>query len=77
MRKIKARHQEALVTLMGHFPNKKELEDWIHAHGRQIHSTRDKLASLKYDSTHRRLSSQAASQSGSPPARQAANQSTC
>ncbi|XP_046898994.1 LOW QUALITY PROTEIN: DNA repair protein RAD50 [Hypomesus transpacificus] len=46
VRKIKARHQEALVTLMGHFPNKKELEDWIHAHGRQIHSTRDKLASL-------------------------------
>ncbi|KAM6970762.1 DNA repair protein RAD50 [Aplochiton taeniatus] len=46
VRKIKARHSEDLVSLLGHFPNKKELDDWIYAKSREIHGTRDKLAKL-------------------------------
>uniref|UniRef100_A0A6Q2ZB66 Zinc-hook domain-containing protein n=1 Tax=Esox lucius TaxID=8010 RepID=A0A6Q2ZB66_ESOLU len=46
VRKIKSRHNEDLVSLLGHFPNKKELEDWIHAKSKEIKSTREKLAKI-------------------------------
>lgn len=47
VRKIKSRHSEDLVSLLGHFPNKRELEDWIYAKSKEINSTRDRLAKLK------------------------------
>ncbi|KAL0994730.1 hypothetical protein UPYG_G00126400 [Umbra pygmaea] len=46
VRKTKSRHSENLVSLLGHFPNKRELEDWIHVKAKEIRSTRDKLARL-------------------------------
>uniref|UniRef100_A0A8C8K2J5 Zinc-hook domain-containing protein n=1 Tax=Oncorhynchus tshawytscha TaxID=74940 RepID=A0A8C8K2J5_ONCTS len=46
VRKIKSRHSEDLVSLLGHFPKKRELEDWIHAKSKEINSTREKLAKL-------------------------------
>ncbi|XP_023867366.1 DNA repair protein RAD50 [Salvelinus sp. IW2-2015] len=46
VRKIKSRHNEDLVSLLGHFPKKRELEDWIHAKSKEINSTREKLAKL-------------------------------
>ncbi|XP_048091405.1 DNA repair protein RAD50 [Alosa alosa] len=49
VRKIKARHCEDLVSLMGHFPNKRELEDWIFSNSREINSTREKLGKLNKD----------------------------
>nr|XP_043898596.1 DNA repair protein RAD50 isoform X2 [Solea senegalensis] len=49
VRKIKSRHSEDLVSLLGHFPNKRELEDWIYTKSREINSTRDKLAKLNKD----------------------------
>uniref|UniRef100_A0A7N6ARL0 Zinc-hook domain-containing protein n=1 Tax=Anabas testudineus TaxID=64144 RepID=A0A7N6ARL0_ANATE len=47
VRKIKSRHSEDLVSLLGHFPNKRELEDWIYAKSKEINNTRDRLAKLK------------------------------
>lgn len=47
VRKIKSRHNEDLVTLLGHFPNKRELEDWIYSKSKEITSTRDTLVKLK------------------------------
>ncbi|KAM6984425.1 DNA repair protein RAD50 [Tautogolabrus adspersus] len=49
VRKIKSRHSEDLVSLLGHFPNKRELEDWIYAKSKEINSTRDRLAKLNKD----------------------------
>ncbi|XP_068600668.1 DNA repair protein RAD50-like [Brachionichthys hirsutus] len=49
VRKIKSRHSEDLVSLLGHFPNKRELEDWIYARSRDVNSTRDRLAKLDKD----------------------------
>ncbi|AWO99946.1 putative DNA repair protein RAD50 [Scophthalmus maximus] len=49
VRKIKSRHGEELVSLLGHFPNKRELEDWIYAKSKEINSTRDRLAKLNKD----------------------------
>ncbi|KAJ7997242.1 hypothetical protein DPEC_G00226940 [Dallia pectoralis] len=46
VRKIKSRHSEDLGSLLGHFPNKKELEDWIYAKSKEIQSSREKLAKL-------------------------------
>lgn len=46
VRKIKSRHNEDLVSLLGHFPNKRQLEDWIHTKSREINSTRDQLSKL-------------------------------
>ncbi|XP_050818487.1 DNA repair protein RAD50 isoform X2 [Gopherus flavomarginatus] len=46
IRKIKSRHSDELNSLLGYFPNKKQLEDWIHAKTREINQTRDKLAQL-------------------------------
>ncbi|XP_053096272.1 DNA repair protein RAD50 isoform X3 [Pangasianodon hypophthalmus] len=46
IRKIKSRHNEDLVSLLGHFPNKRELEDWIHSKSREINSIREKLSKL-------------------------------
>ncbi|KAJ7316505.1 hypothetical protein JRQ81_002667 [Phrynocephalus forsythii] len=46
IRKIKARHNEELISLLGYFPNKKQLEDWIHSKSKEINQTRDKLAKL-------------------------------
>ena len=47
VRKIKSRHNEELVSLLGHFPNKRELEDWIYSKSKEINSTRDRLAKFK------------------------------
>uniref|UniRef100_A0A3Q4MD99 RAD50 homolog, double strand break repair protein n=1 Tax=Neolamprologus brichardi TaxID=32507 RepID=A0A3Q4MD99_NEOBR len=49
VRKIKSRHSEDLVSLLGHFPNKRELEDWIYSKSKEINSTRDRLAKLNKD----------------------------
>ncbi|XP_027887856.1 DNA repair protein RAD50 [Xiphophorus couchianus] len=49
VRKTKARHGEDLMLLLGHFPNKRELEDWIYSKSKEINSTRDKLAKLNKD----------------------------
>ncbi|XP_068457067.1 DNA repair protein RAD50 [Clinocottus analis] len=49
VRKIKSRHSEELVTLLGHFPNKRELEDWIYAKSKEVNSTRDRLSKLNKD----------------------------
>ncbi|XP_034461595.1 DNA repair protein RAD50 [Hippoglossus hippoglossus] len=49
VRKIKSRHSEDLVSLLGHFPNKKELEDWIYTKTKEINSTRDRLAKMNKD----------------------------
>uniref|UniRef100_A0A8C2ZBU6 RAD50 double strand break repair protein n=1 Tax=Cyclopterus lumpus TaxID=8103 RepID=A0A8C2ZBU6_CYCLU len=49
VRKIKSRHSEELVTLLGHFPNKRELEDWIYVKSKEINSTRDRLAKFNKD----------------------------
>uniref|UniRef100_A0ACB8EJC5 DNA repair protein rad50 n=2 Tax=Sphaerodactylus townsendi TaxID=933632 RepID=A0ACB8EJC5_9SAUR len=46
IRKIKSRHSEELITLLGYFPNKRQLEDWLHSKVREINLTRDKLANL-------------------------------
>uniref|UniRef100_A0A8D2LBR7 Zinc-hook domain-containing protein n=1 Tax=Varanus komodoensis TaxID=61221 RepID=A0A8D2LBR7_VARKO len=46
IRKIKSRHNEELITLMGYFPNKKQLEDWLHSKVKEINETRDKIAKL-------------------------------
>lgn len=48
VRKIKSRHSEDLVSLLGHFPNKRELEDWIYSKSKDIIGTRDRLAKLKF-----------------------------
>ncbi|XP_061596775.1 DNA repair protein RAD50 [Cololabis saira] len=49
VRKIKSRHGEDLVSLLGHFPNKRELEDWIYSKSKEINSTRDRLAKINKD----------------------------
>nr|XP_057943942.1 DNA repair protein RAD50 [Doryrhamphus excisus] len=49
VRKIKSRHSNDLVSLLGHFPNLRELEDWLYTKSKEINSTRDKLAKLNKD----------------------------
>uniref|UniRef100_A0A3Q2D0X3 RAD50 homolog, double strand break repair protein n=1 Tax=Cyprinodon variegatus TaxID=28743 RepID=A0A3Q2D0X3_CYPVA len=49
VRKIKSRHGDELVSLLGHFPNKRELEDWIYSKSKEINSTRNRLAKLNKD----------------------------
>uniref|UniRef100_A0A3Q3R593 Zinc-hook domain-containing protein n=1 Tax=Monopterus albus TaxID=43700 RepID=A0A3Q3R593_MONAL len=49
IRRIKSRHSEDLVSLLGHFPNKRELEDWLYAKSKEINSTRERLAKLNKD----------------------------
>ncbi|KAJ1127130.1 hypothetical protein NDU88_005533 [Pleurodeles waltl] len=44
IRKIKSRHGEELTSLLGYFPTKKQLEDWIHAKVRDIRQTHDALS---------------------------------
>ncbi|KAF7697443.1 DNA repair protein RAD50 [Silurus meridionalis] len=46
VRRIKSRHNEDLVSLLGHFPNKRELEGWIHSKSKEINSIREKLSKL-------------------------------
>ncbi|XP_074865462.1 DNA repair protein RAD50 [Carettochelys insculpta] len=46
IRKIKSRHTDELTSLLGYFPDKRQLEDWLHAKTREINQTRDKLAKL-------------------------------
>ncbi|XP_034961294.2 DNA repair protein RAD50 [Zootoca vivipara] len=46
IRKIKSRHNEELISLLGYFPNKRQLEDWLHSRTKEINHTRDKLAKL-------------------------------
>lgn len=45
--KIKSSHSEDLLSLLGLFPNKKELEEWISSKSQEISSTGNKLAKLK------------------------------
>ncbi|XP_063303490.1 DNA repair protein RAD50 [Pelobates fuscus] len=49
IRKIKSRHGDELTALLGHFPNKKQLEDWIYAKLKEVNQTRDKLGTLNKD----------------------------
>uniref|UniRef100_A0A4W3KCI2 RAD50 double strand break repair protein n=1 Tax=Callorhinchus milii TaxID=7868 RepID=A0A4W3KCI2_CALMI len=49
IRKIKSRHNDELVALLGHFPNKKQLEDWIHTKANEINSSREKLTKMTKD----------------------------
>uniref|UniRef100_A0A669BW05 RAD50 double strand break repair protein n=1 Tax=Oreochromis niloticus TaxID=8128 RepID=A0A669BW05_ORENI len=49
VRKIKSRHSEDLVPLLGQFPNKRVLEDWIYSKSKEINSTRNRLAKLNKD----------------------------
>ncbi|NWR29563.1 RAD50 protein, partial [Tachuris rubrigastra] len=46
IRKVKSRHSEELMSLLGYFPNKKQLEDWLHGKNKKINQTRDTLANL-------------------------------
>ncbi|NWU75021.1 RAD50 protein, partial [Onychorhynchus coronatus] len=46
IRKVKSRHSEELTSLLGYFPNKKQLEDWLHDKNKKINQTRDTLANL-------------------------------
>uniref|UniRef100_A0A673HPB9 DNA repair protein RAD50-like n=1 Tax=Sinocyclocheilus rhinocerous TaxID=307959 RepID=A0A673HPB9_9TELE len=46
VRKIKSRHNEELVSLLGHFPSKKELQDWIYSKTKEINSTRERLSKM-------------------------------
>ncbi|XP_068133562.1 DNA repair protein RAD50 [Hyperolius riggenbachi] len=46
IRKIKSRHNDELTSLLGHFPTKKQLEDWLYVKQKDINQTRDKLAKL-------------------------------
>ncbi|ELR61781.1 DNA repair protein RAD50 [Bos mutus] len=46
IRKIKYRHSDELTSLLGYFPNKKQLEDWLHSKSKEINQTRDRLAKL-------------------------------
>ncbi|NXV99609.1 RAD50 protein, partial [Fregetta grallaria] len=46
IRKVKSRHSDELTSLLGYFPNKKQLEDWLHGKNKKINQTRDNLASL-------------------------------
>ncbi|NXE05640.1 RAD50 protein, partial [Lophotis ruficrista] len=46
IRKVKLRHSDELTSLLGYFPNKKQLEDWLHGKNRKINQTRDNLADL-------------------------------
>ncbi|NXY52822.1 RAD50 protein, partial [Callaeas wilsoni] len=59
IRKVKSRHSEELTSLLGYFPNKKQLEDWLHGKNKKINQTRDtlanlnkRLASVEYDKTY-------------------------
>lgn len=47
VRRIKSRHSEDLHSLLGHFPNKRELEDWIYAKSKEVNGTRDRLTKIK------------------------------
>ncbi|NXW71441.1 RAD50 protein, partial [Hirundo rustica] len=59
IRRVKSRHSEELTSLLGYFPNKKQLEDWLHGKNKKINQTRDtlanlnkQLASVEYDKTY-------------------------
>ncbi|NXQ25623.1 RAD50 protein, partial [Alaudala cheleensis] len=59
IRRVKSRHSEELTSLLGYFPNKKQLEDWLHGKNKKINQTRDtlanlnkQLASVESDKTH-------------------------
>ncbi|NXA32289.1 RAD50 protein, partial [Eudromia elegans] len=46
IRKVKSRHSDELTLLLGYFPNKKQLEDWLHDKNKEINQTRDRIATL-------------------------------
>ncbi|NXT18989.1 RAD50 protein, partial [Syrrhaptes paradoxus] len=46
IRKVKSRHSDELTSLLGYFPNKNQLEDWLHDKNRKINQARDNLANL-------------------------------
>ncbi|KGL86967.1 DNA repair protein RAD50 [Charadrius vociferus] len=59
IRKVKSRHSDELTSLLGYFPNKNQLEDWLHNKNRKINQTRNnlavlnkRLASVECDKTH-------------------------
>ncbi|NXN61645.1 RAD50 protein, partial [Rynchops niger] len=59
IRKVKSRHSDELTSLLGYFPNKNQLEDWLHNRNRKINQTRDnlavlnkRLAAVECDKTH-------------------------
>ncbi|XP_054073462.1 DNA repair protein RAD50 isoform X2 [Rissa tridactyla] len=59
IRRVKSRHSDELTSLLGYFPNKNQLEDWLHNRNRKINQTRDnlavlnkRLASVECDKTH-------------------------
>ncbi|NXA50338.1 RAD50 protein, partial [Nothocercus julius] len=46
IRKVKSRHCDELTLRLGYFPNKKQLEDWLHDKNKEINQTRDRIAKL-------------------------------
>ncbi|NXS96407.1 RAD50 protein, partial [Jacana jacana] len=59
IRKVKSRHSDELTSLLGYFPNKNQLEDWLYNKSRKINQTRSnlavlnkRLASVECDKTH-------------------------
>ncbi|PKU36973.1 dna repair protein rad50 [Limosa lapponica baueri] len=47
IRRVKSRHSDELTSLLGYFPNKNQLEDWLYNKNRKINQTRSNLAVLK------------------------------
>ncbi|NXP04042.1 RAD50 protein, partial [Thinocorus orbignyianus] len=59
IRKVKSRHSDELTSLLGYFPNKNQLEDWLYNKNRKINQMRShlaalnkRLASVESDKTH-------------------------
>ncbi|NXK16533.1 RAD50 protein, partial [Arenaria interpres] len=59
IRRVKSRHSDELTSLLGYFPNKNQLEDWLYNKSRKINQTRSnlavlnkRLASVECDRTH-------------------------
>ncbi|XP_029439215.1 DNA repair protein RAD50 [Rhinatrema bivittatum] len=46
IRKIRSRHADELTSLLGYFPEKKQLEDWIYSKVKEINQIRDTIARL-------------------------------
>ncbi|NWW92134.1 RAD50 protein, partial [Rhynochetos jubatus] len=46
IKKVKSSHSDELTSLLGYFPNKNQLEDWLHGKNRKINQTRGNLADL-------------------------------
>ncbi|NXT43246.1 RAD50 protein, partial [Pelecanoides urinatrix] len=46
IRKVKSKYSDELTSLLGYFPNKHQLEDWLHDKNKKINQTRVNLAGL-------------------------------